>query len=74
MGIKVLTPSGVQADGEWEHVIDIPVRVPDRWEHYFFPEETQLICKEHPHYKCIKPPVSCEYCLELFNYYEPAKV
>ena len=35
MTYRVLTPSGVIADGSWRRVRDIPDRISDRWDVYF---------------------------------------
>ena len=35
MVFKVRTPSGVWANGQWARREDIPVKLPDRFEHYF---------------------------------------
>jgi hypothetical protein len=40
---RVLTPSGVIADGLWRTKEEIPKRIPDRWEFYFSPDDTEII-------------------------------
>ncbi len=40
---KVLTPSGVFAEGEFDDPTKIPERLPDRWEHYFDTAESDVV-------------------------------
>ena len=40
---KVLTPSGVLAEGEFEDPTKIPERLPDRFEHYFDTSEADVL-------------------------------
>jgi hypothetical protein len=40
---RVVTPSGVLADGEYEDPRQIPQRVPDRFNHYFDTIEAEVI-------------------------------
>ena len=40
---KVLTPSGVFADGEFSDPGEIPQRLADRWEHYFDTSDSDVI-------------------------------
>ena len=40
---RVLTPSGVLADGEWMRREDIPARIPDRFNNYFETAEAEII-------------------------------
>ena len=40
---RVRTPSGVIADGTWKSIEEIPERIPDRFNHYFFPSETEIM-------------------------------
>ncbi len=40
---KVLTPSGVFAEGEFDDPTKIPERLPDRWEHYFSTAESDVV-------------------------------
>jgi hypothetical protein len=40
---RVLTPSGVIADGFWERREDIPARIPDRFNNYFNTEDAEII-------------------------------
>jgi hypothetical protein len=39
----VVTPSGVLADGEYDDPRQIPEKVPDRFHHYFRPDETDIV-------------------------------
>lgn len=43
MPFRVLTPSGVYAEGEWERREDIPAKIPDRWEHYFETADADIL-------------------------------
>src|SRR5690349_873120 len=38
---KVVTPSGVLADGEYERPDQVPHRIPDRFNHYFDTDEAE---------------------------------
>lgn len=40
---KVLTPSGVFAEGEFDDPTKIPEKLPDRWEHYFDTAESDVV-------------------------------
>jgi hypothetical protein len=40
---RVLTPSGVIADGAWRTRGEIPARIPDRFNHYFDTSEEEII-------------------------------
>jgi hypothetical protein len=40
---RILTPSGVQAEGEWETLAEIPARLPDRFMHYFDTEDADVV-------------------------------
>jgi hypothetical protein len=40
---KVLTPSGVMADGEYENIQEIPPTLPDRFERYFDTAESDVV-------------------------------
>lgn len=40
---RVITPSGVEADGEFEDLADIPPKLPDRFEHYFDTAEADIV-------------------------------
>jgi hypothetical protein len=40
---RVLTPSGVIADGTWLRREDIPARIPDRFNNYFNTEDAEII-------------------------------
>jgi len=40
---KVLTPSGVLAEGEFDDPTKIPERLPDRLEHYFDTSEADVV-------------------------------
>jgi hypothetical protein len=40
---KVLTPSGVFAEGEFDDPTKIPEKLPDRWEHYFDTADSDVI-------------------------------
>ena len=40
---KVLTPSGVFAEGEFDDPTEIPEKLPDRWEHYFDTAESDVV-------------------------------
>lgn len=43
MKYRVLTPSGVMAEGEWDNMADIPRVLPDRFERYFETYETETV-------------------------------
>jgi hypothetical protein len=40
---RILTPSGVQAEGEWDTLEEIPARLPDRFNHYFDTEDADVV-------------------------------
>jgi hypothetical protein len=40
---RVITPSGVEADGEFEDLSEIPPRMPDRFENYFDTAEADVV-------------------------------
>ena len=40
---QVKTPSGVIADGIWHSRLAIPEKIPDRFDIYFSPEDTEVI-------------------------------
>lgn len=40
---KVLTPSGVFAEGEFDDPTKIPEKLPDRWEHYFDTADSDVV-------------------------------
>lgn len=40
---KVITPSGVLSDDEFDDLKKIPARLPDRWEHYFDTAESDVM-------------------------------
>ena len=40
---RVLTPSGVFAEGEFDDPTKIPSKLPDRWEHYFDTAESDVV-------------------------------
>ena len=40
---KVLTPSGVLTDAEFEDPRTIPSKLPDRWEHYFNTADADVV-------------------------------
>lgn len=55
---RVLTPSGVIADGFWERREDIPARIPDRGNHYFDTDDAEIIEEIVPAESSPKPAES----------------
>lgn len=39
---RVKTPSGVIAEGVWKSIAEIPSKIPDRFNFYFSPEDTEI--------------------------------